>query len=55
MSINIEKDKMKDLLQQVKLMRLQLGHLKQMKQLEQERQQDFILNCQKIMMLMKER
>ena len=34
MTINIEKDKLKDLLNEVKLMRLQLGHLKQMKQLE---------------------
>ena len=36
-------------------MKLQLDHLKQMKQLESERQQDFMVNCQKILRLVKER
>jgi hypothetical protein len=44
-----------DLLQQVKLIKLELDHLKQTKLLEQQHQQDFILNCSKIMALMKER
>lgn len=42
-------------MQQVRLMKLQLDHLKQMKQLESERQQDFMVNCQKILRLVKER
>ena len=36
-------------------MKLQLNHLKSMKNLESQRQQDFIFNCKKIMALMKER
>ena len=49
------KEKLKDILQQVQLMKMELDHLKQTKALEAERQQDFILNCSKIMSLMKER
>ena len=52
--IKIPKDKLIDVQQQVKLMQLQLGHLRQMRSLEVQRQQDFIQNCGTIMALMKE-
>lgn len=35
-------------------MKLQLDHLKQMRSLEVQRQQDFIQNCATIMAIMKE-
>ena len=53
--ITIHKSKLKDIIQQVQLIKVQVDHLKQTKLLEQQRQQDFILNCCKIMALMKER
>jgi hypothetical protein len=53
--IQVPKEKLKDILQQVQLMKHQVDHLKQTKQLEMQRQQDFILNCSKIMALMKAR
>jgi hypothetical protein len=43
--ITIKKEVMKDLLTEVKLMRHQVDNLKQLKSLEAQRQQDYILNC----------
>ena len=36
-------------------MKIQIDNLKQLKNLEAQRQQDYIVNCQKILKLVKER
>ena len=53
--ISIKKEVLKDLLTEVKLMKHQIDNLKQVKLLEAERHQDYIVNCHKILNLVKER
>lgn len=52
--IKVPREKLIDVQQQVKLMKLQLDHLKQVRSLEVQRQQDFIQNCGTIMAIIKE-